>query len=189
MPETIEALKFRKTPNAALDRMGIDEYKNSDKLPLVVLLDNVRSMLNVGSAFRTADAFLVEKIILTGITAKPPHREIHKSALGATESVKWEYIQDTVEAIHKLKSEGYIIASIEQAEPHQSLDNFKPERGKKYCLIFGNEVNGVEESAVQASDLCLEIPQGGTKHSLNISVSIGVVLWKFFEEFRLRSTQ
>ena len=136
----------------------------------------------MGSAFRTADAFMIEKIILAGITAKPPHREIHKSALGATESVVWEYYESTSDALNNLKSQGYTIVSIEQAIPHVTLNKFKPLAGKKYCFIFGNEVNGVEEGVIQASDICIEIPQGGTKHSLNISVSIGVVLWKFFEE-------
>ena len=139
----------------------------------------------MGSAFRTADAFQVEKVILSGITARPPHREIHKSALGATESVDWEYFNTTIEAIEKLKSDDYVIVSVEQAEPHVRLDKFKPDQNKKYCFVFGNEVNGIEEAAVQASDLCLEIPQGGTKHSLNIAVSVGVVLWKFFEESNL----
>ena len=142
-------MKFQKTPNKSLSRKSIEEFKKSEKLPVVILLDNVRSMFNVGSAFRTSDAFLVEKIILTGITAKPPHREINKSALGATESVNWEYFENTLDAIEKLKSGGYGIISIEQAEPHITLDKFKPVEGKKYCFIFGNEVNGVEDSAVQ----------------------------------------
>ena len=178
-------MRFKKTPNEALDRKSVEEFKKTQKLPVVILLDNVRSMHNVGSAFRTADAFLVEKVFLTGITAKPPHREIHKSALGATESVEWEYFTNTLEAVNNLRSEGYTIISVEQVHPHVTLDRFKPEAGKKYCLIFGNEVNGVEESVIQSSDICIEVPQSGTKHSLNISVSIGVVLWKFYEEMKL----
>jgi len=178
-------VKFRKTQNEELERKSIEEFKGSKKLPVVVLLDNIRSMHNVGAAFRTADAFLVEKIYLTGITARPPHREIHKTALGATESVEWEFHQSTLNAINGLRNEGYKIISVEQAEPNVTLEDFTPNAEEKYCLIFGNEVNGVEEEAVQASDICLEIPQSGTKHSLNVSVSIGVVLWKFYSQLTL----
>jgi tRNA G18 (ribose-2'-O)-methylase SpoU len=178
-------VKFRKTPNQELDRKSIEEFKDSKKIPVVVLLDNIRSMHNVGAAFRTADAFLIEKIYLTGITARPPHRDIHKTALGATESVVWEFQESTVKTIKKLQADGYTIISVEQAEPNVSLEDFTPDTRKKYCLIFGNEVNGVEEEAVQASDFCLEIPQSGTKHSLNVSVSIGVVLWKFYSQLTL----
>jgi tRNA G18 (ribose-2'-O)-methylase SpoU len=178
-------VKFRKTPNEELERKSIEEFKSSKKLQVVVLLDNIRSMHNVGAAFRTADAFLVEKIYLTGITARPPHREIHKTALGATESVDWEFHQSTLEAINRLRAEGFKIITVEQAEPSVNLDDFTPDADEKYCLIFGNEVNGVEEEAVQLSDICLEIPQSGTKHSLNVSVSIGVVLWKFYSQLIL----
>lgn len=178
-------MKFRKTPNEELERKSIEEFKSSKKLQVVVLLDNIRSMHNVGAAFRTADAFLVEKIYLTGITARPPHREIHKTALGATESVDWEFHQSTLEAINRLRAEGFKIITVEQAEPSVNLDDFTPDADEKYCLIFGNEVNGVEEEAVQLSDICLEIPQSGTKHSLNVSVSIGVVLWKIYSQLIL----
>lgn len=178
-------MKFRKTPNDELNRKNPIEFKRSQKLPVIIILDNVRSMLNVGSAFRTSDAFLVEKIFLTGITASPPHREIHKTALGATESVDWEFRKGASEVIRNLKSEGYTIVAIEQAEPHTSLADFQIEKEKKYCLVFGNEVKGVENEILQSSDFCIEIPQGGTKHSLNISVSIGVVLWKFYSDMLL----
>ena len=140
-------------------------------------------MHNVGAAFRTSDAFLVEKIYLTGITARPPHRDIHKTALGATDSVDWVYQESALEIINDLKTQGYTIISIEQAEPKVLLQDYKPDPNHKYCLVFGNEVNGVDNEVIQASDLCIEIPQSGTKHSLNISVSIGVVLWKFYSDF------
>ncbi len=168
---------MRKLANEELNRLEVNEFKEVKKNPLVIVLDNVRSMNNVGSAFRTGDAFLVEKVVLCGITAKPPHREINKTALGATDSVDWEHHETTLEAVQKLKSEGYQILSVEQAEKSLSLENFNPEPEGKYAFIFGNEVYGVEQEVVNASDHCLEIPQFGTKHSLNISVSIGVVLW------------
>ena len=168
---------MRKLKNEELVRLTINEFKSANKMPVVVMLDNVRSMNNVGSAFRTGDAFLIEKIILTGITAQPPHREIHKTALGATETVDWAYFDTTTEAVAALKKEGYELVAIEQADESVSLLDFKPKFDKKYCLIFGNEVMGVEEEIVKAADSCIEIPQHGTKHSLNISVSIGVVLW------------
>lgn len=178
-------MKFKKTLNEELERKSIEEFKKSKKLPVVVLLDNIRSMHNVGAAFRTADAFMIEKIYLTGITAQPPHREIHKTALGATESVEWEFQPNTLETIKHLRSKGYKIISVEQAEPNVTLEEFMPDTNEKYCLIFGNEVNGVEDDTLQASDTCLEIPQSGTKHSLNVSVSIGVVLWKFYSQLSL----
>ncbi len=165
--------------------MSVDEFKSTRKLPAVIVLDNIRSMHNVGAAFRTCDAFLIEKIYLTGITAVPPHREIHKTALGATESVDWEFQKSTMNIVARLKQENYTIIAVEQAEPHVSLQTFNPEKGKKYCLVFGNEVFGVGDEVIQASDYCLEIPQSGTKHSLNISVSIGVVLWKFYSDLHL----
>ncbi len=168
---------MRKLANEELNRLALEEIKDVKKNPIVIVLDNVRSMNNVGSAFRTGDAFLVEKIFLCGITAQPPHREINKTALGATESVEWEYSSTTSETVQKLKAEGFVIMSVEQAEDSLSLEKFTPEPGKKYAFIFGNEVYGVEQEVVNASDNCLEIPQFGTKHSLNISVSIGVVMW------------
>jgi len=183
--ESINFPLVKKTSNADLERISIDKFKAVQKIPVVVVLDNVRSMHNVGAAFRTADAFIIEKIYLTGITAKPPHREINKTALGATESVEWEYAEDTLEVITKLKETGYTIISVEQAKPHVSLEHMEVEKETKYCLVFGNEVFGVKDEIINISDLCLEIPQMGTKHSLNISVTIGIVLWKMFEAIKL----
>ncbi|WKV13400.1 RNA methyltransferase [Marivirga harenae] len=168
---------MRKLANEELNRLEVDDFKKVKKNPIVLVLDNVRSMNNVGSAFRTGDAFLIEKIYLCGITAQPPHREINKTALGATETVEWEHFESTLEAIEKLKKDGYKILSVEQAENSLSLEKFTPEPHEKYAYVFGNEVYGVEQEVVDQSDHCLEIPQFGTKHSLNISVSIGVVLW------------
>ncbi len=168
---------MRKLANEELNRLAVEEFKEVKKNPIAIVLDNVRSMNNVGSAFRTGDAFLVEKVVLCGITAQPPHREINKTALGATDSVKWEHHESTSAAIEKLKSEGYRIFSVEQADKSLSLEKFIPEANEKYAFVFGNEVYGVEQEVVDASEHCLEIPQFGTKHSLNISVSIGVVLW------------
>lgn len=168
---------FRKLLNSELGRLTVEEYKESTKSPIVLILDNIRSQHNVGSAFRTCDAFRVGKIYLCGICAVPPSAEIHKSALGAEFSVDWEYCEDTLEAVGKLREDGYEIVSVEQAEGSTMLGDFLPEKGKRYAFVFGNEVKGVQQSVVNASDLCLEIPQFGTKHSLNVSVSIGVVLW------------
>lgn len=168
---------MRKLANEELNRLEIDEFKKVKKNPVVLVLDNVRSMNNVGSAFRTGDAFLIEKIYLCGITAQPPHREINKTALGATDTVEWKHFENTLDAVEDLKKDGYKIMSVEQAENSLSLEKFTPEPHEKYAYIFGNEVYGVEQEVVDKSDHCLEIPQFGTKHSLNISVSIGVVLW------------
>ena len=168
---------MRKLLNEELDRLTVEKIKKVDKNPFVIVLDNIRSMHNVGSAFRTADAFLCEKIILCGITAQPPHREIHKTALGATETVDWEYYNNSMEAIDELKTKGYKIASIEQADQSISLEKFQLKSDEKLALIFGNEVKGVSESLVEISDYVIEIPQFGTKHSINVSVSIGVVIW------------
>ena len=154
-----------------------------DKMPVVVVLDNVRSAQNVGAFFRTGDAFAVEKIALCGITATPPSREIHKSSLGAEFSVAWEHFATTAECVQQLKNEGYTIVAIEQIQESVMLDKFEPQQGAKYALIFGNEVDGVAQSVVDMCDEAIEIPQRGTKHSLNVSVSGGVVLWKFFEKF------
>ncbi len=175
---------MRKLLNSELGRKSVDEFKKTDKIPVVVILDNIRSMNNVGSVFRTSDAFLIEKIFLCGITAKPPHNDIRKTALGATESVSWEYYNNTEDAISCLKSENYIVASIEQAEDSIMLQDFKVDASKKYALILGNEVKGVQQSIVDISDYCIEIPQEGTKHSLNISVSAGVVLWDFYRKLK-----
>jgi tRNA G18 (ribose-2'-O)-methylase SpoU len=168
---------MRKLRNEELDRLTVEEMQKTDKNPIAIVLDNIRSMHNVGSAFRTADAFLCEKILLCGITAQPPHREIHKTALGATESVDWEYHENTWDAMEDLRNKGYKIASIEQADKSISLEKFSLRPGEKLALVFGNEVRGVQEDIVKNSDYVIEIPQFGTKHSLNVSVSIGVVIW------------
>ncbi len=173
-------MKYRKLKNRELERITAKEYKASAKTPLIIILDNIRSLNNIGSVFRTADAFLVKKIYLCGITATPPHKDIQKTALGATESVDWEYAENTLDVISKLQSEDVFVAAIEQAEQAVTLDEFKVQKNKTYALIFGNEVKGVQQKAVSASDAVIEIPQFGTKHSLNISVSAGVVVWDFF---------
>lgn len=160
-----------------LERVSVEEYKKMDKSPIVLVLDNIRSLNNVGSAFRTGDAFGIEKIFLCGITGTPPHRDIQKTALGATESVEWEYCLNTMLAIDRLKDQGYQICALEQVDRSVMLNDFIPEKGKKYVLVFGNEVFGVEEEVLNASDKVLEIPQLGTKHSLNISVSLGIAVW------------
>jgi 23S rRNA (guanosine2251-2'-O)-methyltransferase len=168
-----------------LGRISVEEFKVTDKLPVCFLLDNVRSLHNVGSAFRTADAFTVEKIFLTGITGTPPHREIEKTALGATQSVLWEYAETTAGVLEKLKAGGYKIVIVEQTSESQVLQNFVPNTNAKYCLVFGNEVHGVSDEAIPFADLALEIPQQGTKHSLNISVCLGIIAWEFFRKLRL----
>lgn len=162
-----------------LDRMSVREFKEREKSPLVVVLDNVRSLNNVGSAFRTADAFRIEKIFLCGITGTPPHRDIQKTALGATESVDWEYCLNTNLAVERLLAEGYQLCALEQVENSVKLNDFYPEKEKKYALIFGNEVFGVEEEVLKSCHQVIEIPQLGTKHSLNISVSLGIAVWDF----------
>lgn len=172
-------MKNRKLLNIELGRVSADEYRNLPESGLVVVLDNIRSAHNVGSAFRTSDSFKIDKIWLCGICAVPPSAEIHKSALGAEDSVAWEHVDDTMEAISRLKEEGYLIVSAEQTVGSVMLDTFRPEPGQKYAVVFGNEVSGVRQDVVDASDMCLEIPQFGTKHSLNVSVSVGVILWHF----------
>ncbi len=169
---------MRKLTNEELNRKSVNEFRASEKSPFIIVLDNVRSLNNVGSIFRTADAFIVEAVYLCGITATPPHRDIHKTALGATESVKWKYFDSAADAVRELKSEGYIIISVEQAEEAVTLDRFNPEPGKRYALVFGHEINGVSSEVVDLSDACIEIPQYGTKHSFNIAVSAGIVLWE-----------
>lgn len=168
---------MRKLLNSELDRKSVDQFRVSRKTPIVIVLDNIRSQSNIGSVFRTADAFLVELICLCGITAQPPHREIQKTALGATESVKWKYYSSTIDAVDDLRKQGYIIIAIEQAEGSVELQDVTVEKGKKYALIFGHEINGVGQEIVDMCDLCVEIPQFGTKHSFNIAVSAGIVLW------------
>jgi tRNA G18 (ribose-2'-O)-methylase SpoU len=178
---------MRKLLNSELGRKSIDQYRNSEKSAFVIVLDNVRSQNNVGSVFRTADAFLTKKIYLCGITASPPHRDIQKTALGATESVEWSYYKITEDAVRELKTEGYKIIGIEQAEGSVELQNVKTDREQKYALVFGNEINGVDQKVLDMCDLCIEIPQFGTKHSFNIAVSAGIVLWelnKYLTPFR-----
>jgi tRNA G18 (ribose-2'-O)-methylase SpoU len=175
---------MRKLLNDELNRLSVDEVKKSVKNPVVIVLDNVRSMNNVGSAFRTADAFLCEKIVLCGITAQPPHREIHRAALGATETVGWEYEENTLAALSRLKADGYTVVSVEQADESISLEKYAPQSGGKIAFVFGNEIYGVDEEVVRQSDAVVEIPQFGAKHSLNISVSIGIVLWDVMSKIK-----
>lgn len=175
---------FRKLSNIELNRLDTEEYKRARKLPVTVVLDNVRSQHNIGSAFRTSDAFLVEKVVLCGICAVPPTPEIHKSALGAEFSVEWEYRDDAVMAVTELRDAGYTIVGVEQTENSTSLEDLNVEEGKRYALVFGNEVKGVNQQVIDMCDECLEIPQWGTKHSLNVSVSAGVVLWEFCKKLR-----
>ncbi len=165
-----------------LQRADVETFKNQEKTAITLVLDNVRSMHNVGSAFRTADGFAIEKIFLCGITATPPHREIEKTALGATQTIPWEHVEETTEAIKTLKELGYTIIAIEQAENSVLLQNFIPAKNAKYALIFGNEVNGVDEEVMTLVDYCIEIPQFGTKHSFNVSVTIGIVTWDFIQK-------
>lgn len=167
-----------------LNRISVEEFKLAEKIPVVVVLDNIRSLNNIGSVFRTSDAFLIEKIFLCGITATPPNKEIHKTALGATDSVNWEYFDDTLVLINNLKTEGYKVISIEQVEGSVLLNEFKPNLNEKYAVVLGNEVKGVRQDVVDNSDFCIEIPQFGTKHSLNISIATGVVLWDFFNKLK-----
>ncbi len=173
---------MRKLKNNELNRLNIKEFKQAGKIPVIVVLDNIRSLNNIGSVFRTADAFLIKEIYLCGITAQPPHKDIHKTALGATESVDWRYFSSTVEAVNRLKKEKVRIVSIEQVENAIPLHKFEVVPQTTYALIFGNEVKGVQQEIVNLSDYCIEIPQFGTKHSLNISVSTGIVLWEFVKK-------
>ncbi len=171
---------MRKLKNSELNRLSVEDFKQSNKTPLIIILDNIRSLNNIGSVFRTSDAFLIEKIYLCGITATPPHKDIHKTALGSTDTVDWEYVENTLTLVKKLKIEGVKVISIEQAENAIMLDTYIPESNSKYAVVFGNEVKGVSQDVVSASDTVIEIPQFGTKHSLNISVSAGVVIWDLF---------
>ncbi|WP_264565493.1 RNA methyltransferase [Flavobacterium sp. N3904] len=171
---------MRKLENNELERKSIADFKKSDKTPLILVLDDIRSLHNIGSVFRTADAFLIEKIILCGITATPPNKEIHKTALGATETVTWEHQENVLEVIANLKKENITTLAIEQVESAIFLQDFKVKKDQKYALVFGNEVYGVAQDAVALCDGCIEIPQLGTKHSLNISVSAGIVVWDLF---------
>ncbi|WP_251622119.1 RNA methyltransferase [Odoribacter lunatus] len=169
---------FRKLESNELNRISTEEFKEAEKLPLVIVLDNIRSLNNVGSVFRTSDAFRIEKIYLCGITATPPNREIHKTALGAEDSVAWEYAQNTTEVVEKLKTAGFRIFAAEQTENSCSLEQFRINDSDKYAIVFGNEVKGVQQEVIDRSEGCLEIPQFGTKHSFNIAVSVGIVLWE-----------
>jgi tRNA G18 (ribose-2'-O)-methylase SpoU len=169
---------MRKLANRELERKTVEQFRNTEKAPFIIVLDNVRSQSNVGSIFRTADAFLTEAIYLCGITSRPPHREIQKTALGATESVFWEYFPETSTAVKELKAKGYQIIAVEQAEGSIALQDLHVENNQKYALVFGHEVNGVDQEILNNCDLCVEIPQFGTKHSFNIAISVGIVLWE-----------
>ena len=175
---------MRKLENSELDRKSIEDFKQSEKTPIIIVLDDIRSLHNIGSVFRTADAFLIEKIYLCGITATPPNKEIHKTALGATETVAWEHNNNVLEVIQNLKDDNVTVFAIEQVESAIFLQDFKIEKDKKYALVFGNEVFGVSQKAIELCDGCIEIPQLGTKHSLNISVSAGIVVWDLFQKMK-----
>lgn len=176
--------QVRKLKNIELSRITIPEFKQADKTPFVIVLDNIRSLNNIGSIFRTADAFVMQRIVLCGITATPPQAEIQKTALGATESVNWWYREDSLEAVQELKEAGYSLIGIEQTEGSISLPDFRLKPQQSYAFIFGNEVKGVRQDVIDACDACIEIPQFGTKHSLNISISAGIVMWDLFRQFR-----
>lgn len=177
-------MKNRKLKNSELDRIDAKAFKAAEKTRLIIILDNIRSLNNIGSVFRTADAFLIEKIYLCGITAQPPHKDIQKTALGATDSVTWEYAESTAAVVNKLQEEGVFVIAIEQAELSVPLQEFSVQKELTYAVIFGNEVKGVQQQIVSESDLVIEIPQYGTKHSLNISVSCGVVVWDLFSKLK-----
>ena len=173
---------MRKLKITELNRLTVDEFKQANKLPLAVILDEVRSLHNIGSVFRTSDAFLVERIYLCGITATPPHPEMHKTALGAEDTVDWKYVKHTLEAVEELHNEGYTVLAIEQVEGSTMLDELELEPDKKYAIVMGNEVKGVQQCVVDNCDMCIEIPQYGTKHSLNVSVTTGIIIWDFFKQ-------
>jgi tRNA G18 (ribose-2'-O)-methylase SpoU len=175
---------MRKLANSELNRLTPDSFKKAEKIPLIIILDNIRSQHNIGAVFRTSDAFLVEAIYLCGITATPPNVEIHKSALGAENSVAWKYFIKTAEAVTELKEKNYLIIAIEQAEDSLSLRDFKPQKDLKLAIIFGNEVKGIDQEIVDLCNECIEIPQYGTKHSLNISIAAGIVIWEIFNKLR-----
>ena len=177
---------MRKIRTIEMQRLSIEEFKEADKLPLIVVLDDVRSMYNVGSVFRTCDTFRVEAVYLCGISCTPPATEIHKTALGAEDSVNWKYFKTALEAVDELKKEGYQVLSVEQVEHSTKLQTFIPQEGQQYAVILGNEVKGVHQEVVDASDGCLEIPQLGTKHSMNVSVTAGIIIYKFAETLILR---
>lgn len=178
-------MKRRKLLVEELNRVSVEEFREVSKIPLTIVLDNVRSQHNIGSVFRTSDAFLVEEIVLCGITATPPNAEIHKTALGSEDSVKWSYNPDTLDAVKKLKSEGYIVYAIEQTENSLSLDEVELDKSKRYVLVLGHEVHGVQQEVIDECHNCIEIPQFGTKHSLNVSVAGGIVIWDFFKMLKI----
>lgn len=175
---------MKKLKITELNRISVDEYKETQKTPLIVVLDNIRSLNNIGAVFRTSDAFLVEAIYLCGITATPPNQEIHKTALGAEYSVNWKYFEDTTEAIFDLKKNQYTIFAIEQAQGSTMLDKLSLDSSLKYAIVMGNEVKGVQQKVIDISNGCIEIPQYGTKHSLNVSITAGIVIWSFFNALR-----
>ncbi len=175
-------MEHRKLKITELNRISVEEFKEADKLPLIIVLDNIRSLHNIGSVFRTSDAFRIESIYLCGITATPPHPEMHKTALGAEFTVNWKYVNNTVEAVDNLKREGYVVYAVEQAEGSIMLNNIELDRQKKYAVVMGNEVKGVQQEVIDHSDGCIEIPQYGTKHSLNVSVTAGIVIWDLFKK-------
>lgn len=175
-------MKNRKLKNKELQRKSVEEVRKASKTPLILILDNIRSLNNIGSVFRSSDAFLIQKIYLCGITAQPPHKDIHKTALGATESVAWEYVEDSLELLEKLQQDGVLIWSIEQAEKSVLLNEFQPKKNKVHAFVLGNEIKGVSQEVINASLGVIEIPQEGTKHSLNIAVTAGVVAWDFFQK-------
>ena len=177
---------MRKLKNEELDRLSVDEFKSAPKSNLILILDNIRSLNNIGSVFRTADAFRVQHIYLCGITARPPHKDIQKTALGATDSVSWSYAKDTLDVVDNLKKKGIKILSIEQAEDSIMLQDFKFNSGNTYAMVFGHEVKGVSQDVVNQSDAVIEIPQFGTKHSVNISVSAGICCWAYYEKVYLK---
>lgn len=170
-----------------LNRKNVEEFKKSEKTPLIIVLNDIRSLHNIGSVFRTADAFLIEKIYLCGITATPPHKEIHKTALGATDAVDWEYAQDALQVVTNLQKEGVQVVALEQVENAVFLQDFKVQSQQKYALVFGNEVKGVAQEIINQANTVVEIPQLGTKHSLNIAVSAGIVIWDMFQQFQLET--
>lgn len=175
---------MRKLANSELERKSVEDFKKAEKTPVILILDDIRSLHNIGSVFRTADAFLIEKIYLCGITATPPNKEIHKTALGATDTVEWEYQKNVLDVVTGLKNEGISLWAVEQVENAVLLNDFKPVSDKKYALVFGNEVKGVSQDAIKLCDGTIEIPQLGTKHSLNISVSAGIVVWDIFQKLQ-----
>ena len=177
---------YRKLQTEELQRISVEEYKQSEKHPIVVVLDNIRSASNVGSAFRTGDSLRIESVYLCGISCVPPNKELQKTALGAQLSVPWKYYKDTIEALNELRAQGYEIVSVEQAENSTMLQDFKVVDGRKYAFVFGNEVHGVADDVITASDICLEIPQYGTKHSFNVSVTCGIVLWDVVKQMRFK---